>query len=95
MAAGKQSSRNASLNDAKERAAGRQNTNPQLNEALDPDNSVAAKGETGGAFGKDNHAHRNTSIGPGAGGASGDANLPSGGSAAGTASGAPTGTSNP
>lgn len=83
MAAGKHSTRNASLNDTKERAAGRQETDPQLNAALDPDNSVPAKGETGGAFGKDDHAHRNTSTGPGGGGGGGDANLPASGSAAG------------
>ncbi|HEX8325498.1 MAG TPA: hypothetical protein VF595_16470 [Tepidisphaeraceae bacterium] len=71
MSAGKHSTRNASLNDAKERGAGRESQNPQLNPALDPDNTVMAKGATPGAFGKDGHAHRNTDTGPGGGGGGG------------------------
>jgi hypothetical protein len=43
------------LNDAKERAAGRNEQNPQLNPARDPFNEIPAKGQTGGAFGKEGH----------------------------------------
>jgi hypothetical protein len=68
MAAGKQSTRNASLNDAKERGAGRQNTNPQLNAALDPDNTEPMKGETAGAFGKEGQASHNPAHSGGGGG---------------------------
>jgi hypothetical protein len=66
------SGRQASLDDKKERMAGRVEQNPQLNAALDPDNSVDAKGKTPGAFGKDDHAHRNQATeGSGSGGGGG------------------------
>lgn len=94
MAAGKQSTRNASLNDAKERGAGRETQNPQLNAALDPDNTVPAKGETGGAFGRDGKANRRTAAITGGGSGGGDQVLPASGSAQGMG-GAPTGTSKP
>ncbi|HEY0008029.1 MAG TPA: hypothetical protein VGB55_04840 [Tepidisphaeraceae bacterium] len=73
-----QSNKHAALNDRKERAAGRVEQNPQLNPALDPDNTVAAKGQTGGAFGKDGHAHRNQALsGGGSGGGGGSENTAS------------------
>ncbi|HEX8343056.1 MAG TPA: hypothetical protein VF624_19290 [Tepidisphaeraceae bacterium] len=64
----------SALNDSKERAAGRGDQNPQLNPALDPDNTVPAKGETGGAFGREGHAHRNTDTTGGGGGGGGGQN---------------------
>ena len=44
------SGRNASLDDKKLRAAGRNEQNPQLNPAKDPDLDVPAKGRTGGVW---------------------------------------------
>ena len=70
------SGRGADLDDKKLRAAGRVEQNPQLNPALDPNDDIPAKGETGGAFGKDGHAHRNQTGQPASGaGGGGEANM--------------------
>ena len=49
------SNRNASLDDQKARAAGRNSTRKAIREAVDP---PPAKGKTGGAFGAEGRANR-------------------------------------
>jgi len=68
------SNRQASLDAEKERGAGRMNTDSPEREAIrDAKDPVPMKGQTGGAFGKDDHAERKGigSASQGAGGGGG------------------------
>jgi hypothetical protein len=65
--------RNASLDEKKRRAAGRDQSNPLRASSEASISDAPAKGKTGGAFGRDGHAHRNqSSAGTGAGGGGGE-----------------------
>ncbi len=75
------SGRNASLDEQKERAAGRRGRTGQHEEAKEQIKDTAAEpaaqpaeGATGGAFGRDNHANRKGGVGTRGGGGGGGEN---------------------